>query len=202
MAGQLLEHHAKEIPLIMPGKLSPQERLRFEAEIIPQLDVLYRMARSVCRNTETAEDIAQEAFMRAVNGFSGLEPGTNSRSWLARIVHNTCRDFWRKHQRRPEESWDVSELAALENEDTVQDWEPDIIRNAFDDDVETALQDLPPRWRMALLLVDVEGFGYEEAARSLDMPAGTLRSALFRARRRVYKRLARDTGSDREEGTG
>ncbi len=190
----------------MPSQLSPQEKRRFEAEIIPQLDVLYRMARSVCRDTHTAEDIAQEAFIRALNGFSGLAPGTNSRSWLARIVHNTCRDHWRKHHRRPEESWDGAQLAALETEDTAVEWEPEIIRNAFPDDIEAALQELPPRWRATIQLVDVEGWSYDEAAESLEMPPGTLRSTLFRARKLIYARLARSdhqstTDFKREEGT-
>ena len=174
----------------MPLQLSAHEKRRFEEEIVPHLDVLYRMACSVCRNGDLAEDIAQEAFMKALSGFSGLRPGTNSRSWLARIVHNTCRDYWRRHHRRPEESWDGAELADLESEDTQVEWEPEILRNAFDDRIEAALLELPPRWRAAVQLVDVEGWSYDEAAHSLDMPPGSLRSALHRARKSIYDRLA------------
>lgn len=174
----------------MPFHLSPQEMRRFEAEVIPHLDVLYRMARSVCRNGDLADDIAQEAFLKALDGFAGLAPGTNSRSWLARIVHNTCRDHWRRHHRRPEDSWDGDQLAALENEDTLVEWEPEVIRAAFTDRIEAALQELPPAWRAAVQLVDVEGWSYDEAAASLEMAPGTLRSALHRARQRIYLRLS------------
>lgn len=191
----------------MSSQLSPQEKRRFEEEIIPQLDVLYRMARSVCRNGDLADDIAQEAFMKALDGFPGLKPGTNSRSWLARIVHNTCRDHWRRHHRRPEDSWDGTELAGLENEDTLVEWEPEVLRNAFDDQIESALADLPPRWRAAVQLVDVEGWSYDEAAESLEMAPGTLRSALHRARKSIYASLAPAAPaagrreSDQREGT-
>lgn len=191
----------------MPSQLSPREKRRFEEEIIPQLDVLYRMARSVCRNPDTADDIAQEAFMKALDGFSGLRPGTNSRSWLARIVHNTCRDHWRRHHRRPEDAWDGDDLAALESEETLVEWEPEVLRNAFDDQIESALRELPPRWRAAVQLVDVEGWSYDEAAEGLDMAPGTLRSALHRARKAIYERLAPSASAlgrrklERREGT-
>ena len=187
----------------MASRLSPLEKLRFEAEIVPQLDVLYRMARSVCRNGDLAEDIAQEAFLKAVQGFAKLVPGSNSRSWLARIVHNTCRDHWRHVSRRPEETWDGAELEALDTEETRFHWEPEVITNAFADDIETVLRELPPRWRAAVQLVDVEGWSYDEAAEALDLAPGSLRSALHRARKTIYQRLA-ETDHDKlkkEEGT-
>lgn len=191
----------------MPSHLSPQEMRRFEAEVIPHLDVLYRMARSVCRDGNLADDIAQDAFLKALRGFAGLTPGTNSRSWLARIVHNTCRDHWRRHHRRPEDSWDDADLAALENEDTLPEWEPEVIRQSLTDDIETALQELPPAWRAAVQLVDVEGWSYDEAAASLEMAPGTLRSALHRARKLIYQKLAKPAGQavpkvlEQKEGT-
>ncbi len=86
--------------------LSPAEKRRFEAEIVPQFDVLHRMARSVCCDADLADDVAQEAFLKALKGFAGLRPDSNSRSWLARIVHNTCRDHWRSRSRRGEQAWD------------------------------------------------------------------------------------------------
>ena len=181
--------------------LSPAEKLRFEAEIIPQLDVLYRMALSVCGESHLADDIAQDAFLKALKGFSGLQPGTNSRSWLARIVHNTCRDHWRFRARKSEFNWDDEISLEIETSDDEALWEPRIIREAFDDDIENALCELPPRWRAAVLLVDVEGWSYEEAAESLDIAPGSLRSALHRARKLLYGKLQRlDSPPNREEG--
>jgi len=184
------------------SRLSPQEKLRFEAEIVPQLDVLYRMARSVCNDPDLADDIAQEAFLKALKGFSGLQPGTNSRSWLARIVHNTCRDHWRFQSRRTQQSWegDIPAENELPADDT--EWEPRIIREAFDDDIENALGELPPRWRAAILLVDVEGWSYEEAADSLEIAPGSLRSALHRARKLLYRKLQVVGSAQRDEKGG
>lgn len=185
----------------MSPRLSPPEKLRFEVEIVPHLDVLYRMARTVCRDDVLAEDIAQEAFLKALKGFAGLQPGTNSRSWLARIVHNTCRDHWRYTSRQAEQGWDEEIPAEVEIPDDEMAWEPRIIREAFDDEIENALRELPPRWRAAVLLVDVEGWSYEEAAESLEIAPGSLRSALHRARKLLYRKLQEsDFTKHRKEG--
>ena len=186
----------------MSSLLSPHDKLRFEAEIVPQLDVLYRMARSLCNDPDLADDMAQEAFLKAHRGFSGLQAGTNSRSWLARIVHNTCRDHWRFRSRRAEQSWDgdIPAEGGFPGEDAA--WEPRIIREAFDDDIEIALGELPPLWRAAVLLVDVEGWSYEEAAESLEIPPGSLRSALHRARKMLYRKLRDNDSVQRDQKGG
>lgn len=173
----------------MPPRLSPPEKRRFEAEIVPHLDVLYRMARSVCCDGDLADDIAQESFLKAMNGFAGFKPGSNGRSWLARIVHNTCRDHWRSRARQGEQSWDDDLQAEVETHGAATDWQPAIIREAFDDEIEQALRALPPRWRASVVLVDVEGWSYEEAAGSLEVAPGTLRSGLHRARKVLYGKL-------------
>lgn len=173
----------------MLPRLSASERLRFEAEIVPHLDVLFRMARSVCCDRDLAADIAQEAFLKALQGFGGLKPGSNSRGWLMRIVHNTCRDHWRAGSRQGVHGWDDEFQVEAESRSATLDWQPQIIRDAFDDDIENALRSLPPRWRAAVLLVDVEGWSYEEAATSLELAPGSLRSALHRARRQLYRQL-------------
>lgn len=173
----------------MLPSLSASEKLRFEAEIVPHLDVLYRMAHSICCDADVADDVAQEAFLKALKGFGGLQPGTNGRSWLARIVHNTCRDHWRARARQDERGWDDNLAEAMDVPATEPDWQPGIIREAFDDEITSALGDLPPRWRAAVLLVDVEGWSYEEAAASLEIAPGSLRSALHRARKVLYTKL-------------
>lgn len=185
----------------MTLRLSPAERRRFAAEIEPHLDVLYRMARATCCDADLADDVAQEAFLKAVRGFGGLRPGSNGRSWLARIVHNTCRDHWRARARQGEAGWDDDLAAEAERSGIAPDWEPAVIRDAFDDEVEAALRALPPRWRASVLLVDVEGWSYDEAAASLDLAPGTLRSGLHRARRSLYERL-RDARRMREAAAG
>jgi len=180
--------------------LSPAEKRRFEAEIVPHLDVLYRMARSVCCDADVADDVSQEAFLKALRGFAKLQPGTNSRSWLARIVHNTCRDHWRSRTRRGEQGWEDGMLAEVEARDAEPDWQPAVIRDAFADEIESALGALPPRWRAAVLLVDVEGWSYDEAAESLEIAPGSLRSALHRARKVLYRSLTESSQVRRRNG--
>ncbi len=131
----------------------------------------------------------QEAFLKALRGFGGFRPGSNGRSWLARIVHNTCRDHWRARARQDEQPLDEMLADELETPGREPDWEPAIIRDSFDDRIEQALQELPPNWRAAILLVDVEGWSYEEASNSLGIPAGSLRSGLHRARKLLYRKL-------------
>ena len=184
----------------MPPRLSPSEKLRFETEIVPHLDVLHRMARAVCCDADLADDVAQDAFIKALNGFAGLKPGSNSRSWLARIVHNTCRDHWRSRARKGERGWDDDLEAEVEALKTGQDWRPGVVRDAFDDEIERALRALPPRWRASVLLVDVEGWSYDEAAASLEIAPGTLRSGLHRARRQLFS-LLKDSQAARRGGT-
>lgn len=186
----------------MLPRLSALEKRRFEAEIVPHLDVLHRMARSVCCDADLADDVAQEAFLKALRGFAGLRPGSNARSWLARIVHNTCRDHWRTRSRRDEQPWDDDALAAAEVPAHGGGWEPEVVRAAFDDEIEDALRALPARWRAAVLLVDVEGWSYDEAAASLEIPAGSLRSALHRARRVMHDRLRESARLRRERREG
>lgn len=183
----------------MLPRLSATEKLRFDAEIVPHLDVLHRMARSVCGDADVADDIAQESFLKALKGFGGLKPGTNGRSWLARIVHNACRDHWRSKAGRGDEGWDDELQAEVEALGAEPDWQPGIIRDAFDDEICEALQALPPRWRASVLLVDVEGWTYEEAAESLEIAPGTLRSGLHRARKVLFARL-RDSVGARQVG--
>lgn len=185
----------------MVAHLSPHEKRRFEAEIMPYVELLYRMARSVCRDPDQSADVAQEAFLKALKGFSGLRPGTNSKSWLARIVQNTCRDHWRLQSRQPEQIWhdELPVESGFQIEDSV--WEPPVIRDAFEDEIEDALGELPPRWRAAIMLVDVEGWSYEEAATALEIAPGSLRSALHRARKAIFHKLKeKESNRHREKG--
>ena len=154
------------------------------------------MARAVCGDADLADDIAQDSFLRALKGFGGLRPGSNSRSWLARIVHNTCRDHWRSRSKEGSQGWDEDLQAEVESRAEEPDWQPGIIREAFADEIEAALKALPPRWRAAILLVDVEGWSYEESAQSLEIAPGTLRSGLHRARKMLFEQL-RDTAPAR-----
>jgi RNA polymerase sigma-70 factor (ECF subfamily) len=160
---------------------------RFESEILPHLDLLWRMGLSLTRDPNTAEDLVQDALLRAMRGLDGLKDNSRLRSWLARVVHTTWLDQLRREARRPLGVWEEGFEETLPDGEIGDpaSFEPEILRQAFDDEWEEALNELPPQWKAALLLVDAEGFSYEEAAATFEVPVGTIRSRLYRARRRL-----------------
>jgi len=172
----------------------PALKERFERDVLPLLPNLYSAALRLTRNPSDAEDLVQEAYLRAFRGFSGFEEGTNLRAWMYRILTNTFINTYRKKQREP----------VTVEEDDLEDWylydklgetgvepsaEAEVLRRMPDEDVQRALEDLPEGFRLAVLLADVEGFAYKEIAEILDIPIGTVMSRLHRGRRALEKAL-------------
>ena len=164
---------------------------RFETQALPHLGALYRMARQLV-GPEGADDLVQEVFLRAWKYFESFDSTTNCRAWLFRILRNAWISRWRKSR---------LELPLTETEsETIgpyYDWEAEFLRDEFSAGVKRALSDLPADYRMAVLLADVEGFAYEEIARIMECPIGTVMSRLNRARRMLFQLIQ----SQREEGT-
>src|SRR5436305_12505904 len=169
-------------------------RARFERDALPLLSSLYAAALRLTRNPADAEDIVQETFLRAYRGFGGFQEGTNLKAWLYRILTNTFINAYRKKKRQPAEVL----------EDELPDWylydqlggggavasaEATVLEAIPDEDVREALDSLPEAFRMAVWLVDVEGFSYKETAEILDVPIGTVMSRLHRGRKALEKRL-------------
>ena len=172
----------------------PVLKERFERDVLPLLPNLFSAALRLTRNPSDAEDLVQEAYLRAFRGFSGFEEGTNLRAWMYRILTNTFINTYRKKQREP----------VTVQEDDLEDWylydklgetgvepsaEAEVLRRMPDEDVQRALEDLPEGFRLAVLLADVEGFAYKEIAEILDIPIGTVMSRLHRGRRALEKAL-------------
>ena len=154
---------------------------RFELEALPHLPVLYRMARQLA-GPEGAEDIVQETFLRAWKYFETFASETNCRAWLFRILRNAWISRWRKSR---------LELPLTETEaETIEpyyDWEDEFLKGEFSAGVKRALSDLPDDYKMAVLLADVEEFSYQEIARIMECPIGTVMSRLNRARRMLFR---------------
>ena len=169
-------------------------RARFERDAMALLPGLYSAALRLTRNPADAEDVVQETFLRAYRGFSGFREGTNLKAWMYRILTNTFINAYRKKKRQPVEVL----------EDELPDWylydqlggggsvasaEATVLESIPDEDVRGALDSLPEAFRMAVWLVDVEGFSYKETAEILDVPIGTVMSRLHRGRKALEKRL-------------
>ncbi len=161
----------------------------FEAAAIPYLDALYNMAFRLTRNAEDAEDLIQETYFKAYKHYDKFEAGTNLKAWLFRIMKNTFINGYRKKQSQPPQS------AFSEIEDSfeslvdpgagpqVKNPEQELLAKVLDEDVQLALDSLREDYRLVILLVDLEGFSYKEAASILEVPAGTVMSRLYRGRR-------------------
>lgn len=131
-----------------------------------------------------AQDLVQETYLRAWKYFSTFVPGTNCKAWLLRILHNVWADQWR--QPRVEIPLTDKEEALIE---PYYDWENEFLKGEFSQDVERALSQLPPVYRWAVMLADVEEFSYQEIARVMNCPVGTVMSRINRGRRTLARLL-------------
>lgn len=163
-------------------------RADFEAALLPHLEAMARLARFLMRgNQADADDLVQDAVLRAFQAFPRFRPGTNFRAWLFRILRNAYVDLLRKRGHRAEVAG-LEELVA-EGDAAVEEFRTQAARARTEADLEAALASLPPELRMALLLVDGEGLRYDEAAEVMECPVGTVRSRLHRGRRLLRQQL-------------
>ena len=147
-------------------------------------------------NPEDAADLSQEAFIKAYNSLSSFRGDSKFSVWLYRIVSNLCLDFLRSKKRRPTVSLSVEnedgEETELEIPDESQSPEALLERKLTREAVRRGLDALPEEQRQILLLREIQGFSYEEIAGTLDLEAGTVKSRIFRARKRLCTFLLRD----------
>ena len=165
-----------------------QKGWNFEAAAMPFVDALYNTAYRMTRNSEDAEDLVQETYLKAYRYYDKFEEGTNFKAWLFKIMKNTFINNYRKKQQAPtlsdfaeiEESFEnqVSEDAS---KPSMKNPEEELLENVLDEDVQGALDKLPPDYRMVVLLADLEEFSYKEIAEILEVPVGTVMSRLLEA---------------------
>ena len=179
-----------------------EQDIRFEREALPWMDDVYRFARSMTRDEADADDLVQETYLRAYRAWHTFEPGSDCRRWLFTICRNV---FLRTREREARQVDTGGDDAVLETMAAVRDASPftntnaDAIFSRLDlvPAIRKALAALPDVFRSAVVLVDVEGQSYDEAATVLGVPIGTVRSRLFRGRRLLQQSLlifARDSG--------
>jgi RNA polymerase sigma factor (sigma-70 family) len=170
--------------------LEPRELERFEAVVLPHLSAAYRLARYLTRNDADADDVVQEAFLRALKYFGGFrgEGASKSRAWLLAIVRNMAHTWQRRHH---------TDASTMEFDETVHseaiaDEHPGSVlsRRDLHETLADVLDRLPPDFREVIVLREIEGLSYKEISEVVNVPAGTVMSRLARARKRLQEALS------------
>jgi len=167
----------------------------FNSSELPYYDQLYKTALRMTRSVAETEDILQETYLKAFRYYSGFKEGTNLKAWLFRIMKNNFINGYRKRKAQPQHV-ELDEL----RDSGEEHWEVDsklpgdasqagALAEEMDEDVARALNAMPHDYKMALLLVDIQGFTYQEVAEILAVPVGTVMSRLYRGRSKIERAL-------------
>ncbi len=187
------------IRLVTPGAQELigmlDDNARFRAVVLPYIDEAYRLARWLTGNGTDAEDVVQDASLRAYRAIRSYAGG-NPRAWLLSIVRNTAYSWL--HKNRPAAIVSVDDLEAVEREQVKADDRRDdtpeasMIAKVDAEQLRAAIAKLPAPFRETLVLRDIEGLDYREIAEATEVPIGTVMSRLARARRRLVEMLSQD----------
>ena len=168
----------------------------FETLVLEYEKNVYNIALRMTGNSEDAADMTQEAFIKAYNSLQSFRGDSKFSVWLYRIVSNVCLDFLRSKNRRPTVSLSVEDDdgadAQLDVADESQSPELLLDRKLTLDSVRRGLDSLPPDYRQILLLREIQGLSYDEIAQALSLEVGTVKSRIFRARKRLCTFLIDD----------
>jgi RNA polymerase sigma-70 factor (ECF subfamily) len=164
----------------------PNRRTRFEQIVLPHLEAAYNLARWLCRNDHDAEDLVQEAYLRAYRFFDRFH-GEDGRPWLLAVVRNTCYTWLKQH--REQEALARFDEAIHSGDSEALDPQQQLQRKATGQMLHEALEELPPEYREVVILRELEGCSYKEIAAIVGIPLGTVMSRLARARDRLLQCL-------------
>lgn len=170
----------------------PKQKI-FEEELFPHIDALKTFAFHLAYNEEDADDLVQETYLKAHKFLDRYIAGTNAKAWLFKILKNAYINEYRKKSKRPNKV-DFEEIVSFhDSDDPVNpgylDLREELFKDRMGDEVTVALNSLPIDFRTVILLCDIEGFTYEEISKIIDVPIGTVRSRLFRARNMLKDKL-------------
>ncbi len=167
----------------------------FEEEFMPHLGALYNFAFKLTYEEDDSKDLVQDTFMKAYRFINSFQRGTNAKAWLFRILKNSFINEYRKKSKQPAKV-DYQEVEGFYNSKdtdkpaTTTDLRVDMVKNMIGDEITIALNSLDVDFRTVIILCDLEGFTYEEMSKILDVPIGTVRSRIHRARNLLKEKLS------------
>lgn len=165
----------------------------FNKEFLPHIDALYTFAYHLTYNEDDANDLVQETFLKAYRFIESYEQGTNAKAWLFKILKNGFINDYRKKTKEPNKV-DYEDIAIHHDQEDTRhvgtlDLRQEVFEGMMGDEVTKAINSLPVDFRTVILLCDIEGFSYEEIAKIINIPIGTVRSRLHRARNMLKEQL-------------
>jgi len=172
----------------------PLPAATFDDLALPLFDQLYNFARWLTADTAEAEDLVQETYAKALRGFPSFRAGTNFRAWMYRILRNSFLSTRTGLKTAIDFKEDDPEISLLAESSTPESL---LLEQANRQMVQQALDELPVHFREILLLCEVEDMSYQEIAETLSIPAGTVMSRLFRARKALRSLLQQRLGGGR-----
>jgi RNA polymerase sigma factor (sigma-70 family) len=175
----------------------------FDNEFMPHIDSMYNFGYRLTFDEDDAKELVQDTYLKAYRFINSFEKGTNAKAWLFRILKNSFINEYRKKSKQPAKV-DYQEVETYYNSESVDysitsDLRVDAVKDMIGDEISNALNSLAVDFRTVIILCDLEGFTYEEMAKILDIPIGTVRSRLHRARNLLKDKLrsyAQDMGYD------
>jgi RNA polymerase sigma factor (sigma-70 family) len=166
----------------------------FDQEFMPHINSMYNFAYRLTVDEDEAKDLVQDTYLKAFRFITSFQKGTNAKAWLFRILKNSFINDYRKKSKEPAKV-DYQEVETFYNSDEADadnitvDLRVESVQEMIGDEVATALNSLAVDFRTVIILCDIEGFTYEEMAKILDIPIGTVRSRLHRARNLLKEKL-------------
>jgi RNA polymerase sigma factor (sigma-70 family) len=184
----------KSMSEVQRRKYSQEEKNTiFDGEFMPHIDSMYNFAFRLTFDEDDAKDLVQDTYLKAYRFINSFEQGTNAKAWLFRILKNSFINEYRKKSKQPTKV-DYQEVETYYNSDDVDyqsttDLRAESVKDMLGDEISNALNSLAVDFRTVIILSDLEGFTYEEMAKILDIPIGTVRSRLHRARNLLKDKL-------------
>ena len=176
-------------------KYTEKEKVEvFNNEFLPHINSMYNFGYRLTLDEDDAKDLVQDTYLKAFRFIESFQRGTNAKAWLFRILKNSFINDYRKKSKEPSKV-DYQEVESYYNSDDVDrqittDLRIESLQDMIGDEISNALNSLDVDFRTVIILCDLEGFKYDEMAKILDIPIGTVRSRLHRARNLLKDKLS------------